>query len=71
MTEAEKHRIIGQVVSDLSSAKKHLACLEAKAEKLSNEFGLLANWLRGLFPTGVALPEGFVRSRCPSSAGRD
>lgn len=55
MTEAEQHRIIGQVVSELAETRKRLACLEAKAEKLSDEFGLLANWLRGHFPTNVPL----------------
>ena len=44
MTEAEQHRIIGQVVSDLAAAKKRLACLEIKAEKLSLQFGLPATW---------------------------
>ena len=57
MTDSEQHRIIGQVVSELADAKKRLACLEAKAEKQSEHFGLLANWLRGQFPTGVSLPE--------------
>ena len=58
MTKDEQHRIIGQVISDLADARKHLACLEHKAEKLSLQFGLLANWLRGHFPTGVDLAEG-------------
>ena len=57
MTEAEQHRIIGQVVSDLAAAKKRLACLEIKAQKLSLQFGLLANWLNGHFPTGVELSD--------------
>ena len=58
MTNDEQHRIIGQVVSDLADARKRLACLEYKAEKLSLQFGLLANWLRGHFPTGADLAEG-------------
>ena len=55
MTDAEQHRIIGEVVSDLANAKKRLTCLESKSEKMGLEFGLLSNWLRGHFPTGVAL----------------
>ena len=58
MTEAEQQRIVGQVVSDLATAKRRLACLEAKAETLALQFGLLTNWLNGHFPTGVELQEG-------------
>ena len=57
MTEAEQQRIIGELVSDLAAAKRRLACLETKAEKLADNLGLLANWLRGHFPTGVSLSE--------------
>ena len=55
MTNEEKTRITGQVVIELAEAKRTLACLEAKAERMSLEFGLLANWLRGHFPSGAAL----------------
>ena len=58
MTDAEQHRIIGEVVSELAAAKKRLACLEAEAEKMYLEFGLLSNWLQGHFPSGVQLAEG-------------
>ena len=55
MTDAEQHRIIGEVVSELADTKKRLTCLESKSEKMVLEFGLLSNWLGGHFPTGVAL----------------
>lgn len=44
--------------SSASSPRRNgtLACLEAKAEKMSLEFGLLSNWLRRGFPAGVDLP---------------
>ena len=55
MTDEEKTKITGQVVIELAEAKRTLACLEAMAERMSLEFGLLANWLRGHFPSGVEL----------------
>ena len=55
MTDAEQHRIIGEVLSNLAAAKKRLACLEAKSENMYLQFGLLSNWLRGHFPSGVEL----------------
>ena len=58
MTGAEQDRIVDRVLGDFTRAKKRLTCLEIKAEKLSLQFGLLANWLRGHFPTGVELQEG-------------
>ena len=58
MTEEEQDRIVGQIFSELASARKRLVCLETKAENLSNEFGLLANWLRGHFPSGVEMAGG-------------
>ena len=57
MGQDEQNRIIGQVVSDLAAAKRKLACLQAKADSMALDFGLLCNWLRGHFPTGVELPE--------------
>ena len=60
MTEAEQHRIIGQVVSEMAAAKKRLACLEFKAGKMALQFGLLTNWLNGHFPTGVELSDGIA-----------
>ena len=57
MTEAEQDRIVDRVLGDHVRAKKRLACLEEKGERLSLQFGLLANWLGGHFPTGVALQE--------------
>ena len=58
MTDSERHTIIGQVVDDIAETKKNLACLEVKAERMALEFGLLANWLRGHFPSGVSLNDG-------------
>ena len=55
MTDEEKTKITGQVVIDLAETKRILACLDAKAEQMSLEFGLLANWLRGHFPSGAEL----------------
>ena len=57
MNGAEQDQVIGQVVRQLSEAKKKLACLEAKSEGVALNLGLLCNWLRGQFPSGVALPE--------------
>ena len=53
MTDEEKTRITGQVVIELAETKRTLACLDAKAEQMSLEFGSLANWLRGHFPSGA------------------
>ena len=58
MTHEEQDQITGRVVRELAETKRRLACLEAKAEALSHEFGLLANWLSGRFPSGVNLAEG-------------
>ena len=55
MTDDEKTKITGQVVIELAETKRILACLLAKAERMSLEFGLLANWLRDHFPSGAAL----------------
>ena len=58
MTSEEQDQIIGKVVREIADTKKLLACLEEKAEGLALHYGLLCNWLRGHFPTGVVLPEG-------------
>ena len=58
MTDAERNRIIGEVVSELAEKKRTLACLEAKAEAMALQFGLLCNWLNGHVPSGVELQEG-------------
>ena len=57
MNGAEQDQILGQVVRQLSEAKKKLACLEAKSDGMALDFGLLCNWLSGHFPSGVELPE--------------
>ena len=57
MNGTEQTQVIGQTAQQLSEAKKKLACLEAKSEEMALSLGLLCNWLRGHFPSGVALPE--------------
>ena len=55
MTDEEKTKITGQVVFELAERSEHWPVLKPRPNGMSLEFGLLANWLRGHFPSGVEL----------------
>ena len=55
MTDDEQREIIGQVMIDLAAAKKLLACLESKADKLAENMQSAERVLRARSP--VLLPE--------------
>lgn len=71
MTDDEKYRIIGRVVSDHEDSKKHLAALETKANTLGDFIQQVAIVLAGkskltIAPTGEIL----VKSSDASRGGR-
>ena len=55
MTNDEQREIIGQVMLDLAAAKKLLACLESKADRLAGNMQSAERVLRARSP--VLLPE--------------
>ena len=55
MTDDEQRQIIGQAMLDLAAAKKLLACLESKADKLLENMQSAGRVLRARSP--VLLPE--------------
>ena len=55
MTDNEQREIIGQVMLDLADAKKLLACLESKADRLAENMQSAERVLRARSP--VLLPE--------------
>ena len=60
MTQEEQDRIVGRVVRELTDARRHLACLEAKAAKIAEDFRKLAGWLDGSRPIGTLSDESMT-----------
>ena len=57
MTEDEQRQIIGQVMLDLAAARKLLACLESKANRLEADMRSLQDALRARKPVSHLVPE--------------
>ena len=63
MTQEEQDRIVGRVMRELTDARKHVACLEAKAAKIAEDFSKLASWLNGSRPIGALSEESMTVER--------
>ena len=57
MTNDEQRQIIGQVMLDLAAARKLLACLESKANRLEADMRSLQHALRARTPVSHLVPE--------------